>query len=677
MSRFCFGFVTVLIWLLFSSTSLLAQPSSDSQQEQRSSTLLNSDQTRKAQIVAEIEPLVVTATRVETPQSQLTKSVSIATVQERDEQQQYFLPELIDSKPGVYLRRLGGLGQWSNITIRGAGSQHVQYQYNGFPLRDAADTQTTIQYFVEDLYSGSNLKQIEVLKGTQSTLYGSQAMAGVVNILPEKWKRGTGAEIRGEVGEYSTFLGNGRLYHGQDKFFLDLNPIYVTTDGPKNGGDHGFYYDNIGFTAGAGYRITPELSLEFSSLYSDADLALTKTTPRLGADGKVTPNRADPDKHRESLLGQYGLTMNHAASSAWSYSLKGAYTKTQRHYFWSSKDGDHSNYDGSTVYLEAQNNFNITDWLDFLIGLDFERANYDGREPANPSGNDYRAVKYKEHWSNWDAFSLAGLKFLDESLFINVGARFNDHQKFDSKVVAEASVAYLYKPSGTKFHGQIGSGYRTPSLYEIYGGYLWNGTLITIGNPDLEPEESVGYELGVEQAFFNGGLKFGLIGFRTDFDNLIIYDVFKNKYANANEAKAQGFETFLTVKPLSWLKFDAAYTYTESKYKRSDKDQWIRKEYQPRNKLSGLLTMNLPYDFTVSFRGIWVDEKIVPLYDPAFKQVRWEEPSVVVYDAALSYTFMRKYQAYVRVENIFDKDYTESAYIAPGRSVFGGVKLTF
>ena len=65
----------------------------------------------------------------------------------------------------------------------------------------AADTQSTIQYFIEDLYSGSNLKQVEILKGTQSTLYGSQAMGGVVNIIPDKWKRGTGAEIRSEFGE--------------------------------------------------------------------------------------------------------------------------------------------------------------------------------------------------------------------------------------------------------------------------------------------------------------------------------------------------------------------------------------------------------------------------------------------------------------------------------------------
>ncbi len=670
--------VFALLCSLPAPTPLLAQLSAEPQtQESAQEPSTESGRRQTSEAPAEIEPMVVTATRSETPQSQLTKSVSVVTAKDRDVQQQYFLPELLDNEPGVYLRRLGGVGQWSNLSIRGAGSQHVQYQYNGFPLRDAADTQTTIQYFIEDLYSGSNLKQVEILKGTQSTLYGSQAMGGVINIIPDKWKRGTGAEIRSEFGEYNTFLENGRFYHGQEQFYLDFNPIYITSDGQKNGGEHGFYYDNFGFTAGAGYRLSPDITLEFSSIYSSTDLALSKSSPGLDANGEVTPSLADPDKHREGLLAQYGLTMKHDVSPCWSYSLKGAYTETQRHYFWSTLGGDQSNYDGSTAYFETQHNIKITDWLGLLVGLDYELSYYDGREPSNPNANDYSPVSFKEKWASWDAFSLAGFKLLDESLFINLGGRLNDHEKFDPKVVGEVSMAYLYKPSGTKIHGQIGTGYRTPGLYEIYGGYLWNGNLITIGNPDLEPEESVGYELGVEQAILGEILKVGLTWFHTDFDNLILYDGFANRYANASKATAQGFETSLTVRPWPWLKLDAAYTYTDSEYINKDDDRWTRREYLPRNKVTGLLTLKLPYDITASFRTLWQDEKIVPLYDPAFNRVRWEEPSVVTFDAALSYTFLKKYQAYVRVENLADEDYTEGAYIAPGRSVFGGVKLTF
>jgi vitamin B12 transporter len=626
---------------------------------------------------ARMEPVVVTATRVETPLSQVTKSVSVVTPENRDEQQEYFLPELIDNEPGVYLRRLGGPGQWSNISIRGAGSQHIQYQYNGFPLRDAADTQTTIQYFIEDLYSASNLKQVEILRGTQSTLYGSQAMGGVINIISDKWKRGTGAEVRSEFSEFGTFLENGRFFHGQDQFYLDFNPVYITTDGRKNGGDYGYYYENLGFAAGAGFRFTPDITLEFSSLYSDTDLALSKTTPSLDAGGNLVKNTADPDKHREGLLAQHGLTMNHSVSSCWNYSLKGAYTETQRHYFWSPTAGDQSNYDGSTAYLETQHNFRITDWFSLIAGLDYEQSYYDGREPRDPNKGDFSPVLFKKNWYTWDAFGLAGFKLLDESLFLNLGARFNDHEAFDSKLVGEASAAYIFKRLGTKIHAQVGSGYRTPGLYEIYGGYLYQGSLIIIGNPDLQPEKSLGYEFGVEQPVFGERVKLGITWFHTDFDDLITYDGLANKYINADKARSEGIETYATVMPWEWMKLNFAYTYTDSEYERNDQAQWVRREYLPRNKISGALTVLLPHNFTASVKAIWQDEKIVPLYDASWNSVRWVEPSVVTVDAAVTCTVLKKYQAFLKVENLLDEDYTESAYVMPGRTVSGGLKLSF
>lgn len=395
---------------------------------------------------AALEPMVVTATRVETPLSQVTKSVSVVTGEERDAQQDYFIPDLLANEPGVYLRRLGGTGQMSHLSIRGVPSQYIQFQYNGFPLKDEADPQGAFTCFFEDLYSPSNMQRMEILKGTQSTLYGSQAMGGVVDIITDKWKRGTGAEIRSEFGQYGTFVENGRFFHGQDAFYIDFNPIYVKSDGQKFGGTDSFWYNNLGFSGGAGFRITPDITLEFTSLYYDSDLALAQKTPSLDAKGNLLTQTADPDKHREGLSTLYGLTMNHAVSPCWSYSVKGSYAETERHYLWTPKvDGNQSNYDGSTGYLETQQNFQITDWLSVIGGLDFKQANYDGREPKNQAKKDYSPVYYKESWYNWDMFTQASLKLLDESLFLNFGGRLNSPEAFDAKVVGEASAAYLFK----------------------------------------------------------------------------------------------------------------------------------------------------------------------------------------------------------------------------------------
>ncbi len=626
---------------------------------------------------ADLEGVVVTADRIETPLSTLAKSVGVVTAAERDALEQYFLPELLDGEPGVFLRRQGGPGQWSNISIRGAGTQHTQFQYNGMPLRDAADTQSTLQYFIENLFTTGNLERVEVLKGPQSTLHGSQAMGGVVNIIPEKWKQGFGWEIRSEFGDRNTFTENGRVYYGQDMFYLDFNPLLVHSDGEKNGGGNGYNYDNLGFTAGAGIRPGPGMALEFSSIVYDSDVALSRVSPSLDAAGNVITNLADPDKHREGFISQYGLAFTHEVTPVWDYSLKGSYGETERRYFWSNVKGNQSNYDGTTSYLEMQQNLHAAEWLTVIFGADYERSTYDGKEPRNPNAGDYTPVLYEEDWYMYDLFSEARFKFLDESLLLSAGGRFNDHEKFDSQFVGEASAAYIFKQFGTKVRSHFGTGYRTPSLYEIHGGYLSRGRLITIGNPDLKPEESLGYEFGIDQSFLNRKLTLGLTWFHTDFDDLIIHDGFANKYENANEAATEGIETYIDYAPFKWLKLSAAYTYADSRYKDSTTSDDVRKEYLPRNKVSGAV-MVFPFDgVTGAVRVVWQDEKIVPLYDPNYNNVRWREPDVVTVDASLGYKFLDHYEVYMRVENLFDEEYTEGGYLMPGRWLYGGLKLSF
>jgi vitamin B12 transporter len=624
-----------------------------------------------------LEPVVVTATRDETVLSQVTKSISVVTAEEMEEFQQQYLPELIDNTPGVFTRRQGGPGQWTSISIRGAGDQHVQYQYNGLPLRDAADTQSTMQYFIEDLYGGSNLSQVEILRGSNSVLYGSQAMGGVINIVPEKWGKGFGAELRNEVGAHNTFIENGRISYGGKSFFIDINPLYVHTDGEKNGGPYDYSYENRGFTGGAGVRFGEDMALEFSSLYSDSALALSRVFPSLDARGNLIKNIADNDNHRESLLSQYGTAFTHKVSSLWDYAIKGSYGETERHYFWSAVPENQSHYDGDTSDIEMQQNLHLSDWFKLTLGSDYEKAGYRGQEPLSPNAGNYMPVIFNHDWDVWDLFAQGQFAFWDDSLLFNIGGRHNHHEAFDSKSVGEFSAAYIIKPWKTKFHGHVGTGYRTPSLYEIYGGYLFGGNLITIGNPNLKPEESVSYDLGVEQRLMGDKLTLGLTWFRIDFEDLIIYDSTINLYKNATEAVTDGFETYLTLTPCKWFKFNTAYTYVDSEYRDNLTGNWLQREYLPQNKISASATFIPLERLNATLRLVWQDEKIVPLSDPNFLTVRWEEPSVVTVDASVSYRFTKHVEAWVRAENLLDKEYSEGGYAMPGTWVYTGVKLTF
>ena len=384
-----------------------------------------------SQAVHKAEDIVVTASRSETLLKETTKSIDIVSSEDRDELQQYFLPKVLDNEPGVFLRTLGGLGQWSNISIRGAGPQYTQYQYNGMPLRDAADTQSTLQYFIGDMFSSSNLDRVEILKGTNSTLYGSQAMGGVVNMIPQKWQAGPAAEWRNEFGPNKTYLTNGRAAYGQDKYYVDFNPMYVTTDGENYGGPDGFWYRNTGATFGGGVKPTDKTSLELNGIFSDSDLALG-SSPSLDSRGNLVIQQAYADQHREGQLYQLGLNWNQTISSFWDYSLKGSQGETERHYFWSYSNGDQSNYDGETSHLEMQHNLHINPWLTLNLGADYEESVYDGQEPRDVYAGDYTPISFHESWGNKDAFGQAQIALLDRSLFINLGSRYNDHDEFDS-----------------------------------------------------------------------------------------------------------------------------------------------------------------------------------------------------------------------------------------------------
>ena len=629
------------------------------------------------QVTKTVNEMVVTATRSATSLQETTKSIAIIGADERDDQQQYFLPDLLDNQPGMYVTKLGGLGQWTNLSIRGTGAQYTQYQYNGMPLRDAADTQSTIQYFLQDMYSGSNLDRVEILKGTNSTLYGSQAMGGVVNIIPQKWQSGLKAEWRNEVGPNSTYIGNARIAYGMDKYYIDFNPMYITTDGEKYGGKNGYYYDNTGATFGAGVKPTDSTSLEFTGIFGSSDLALGKS-PSLDASGNLIKNHAYSDQHREGELYQLGLNGTQAISSLWDYTLKGTHGGTERHYFWSTTPGDQSNYDGKTTYIETQQNLHLNNWLTLNIGADYEKSDYDGKEPKNKYAGNYTPVIFDESWGNKDVFSQAQLVFMDRSLFINMGGRYNDHDEFDGEAVWETSAAYIFKATDTKVHGHVGTGYRTPSLYEIYGGYLSGGNLVTIGNPELTPEKSIGYELGLDQSFAEGKVKIGATYFSTYFDDMIIFDNTEFRYANASEGESSGVETFVSLQAFEMVRFDLGYTYTDSRYK-ADKNatDWTRKEYLPRNKVDFIVTFFPVEKLTMAVDIKWHDEQIVPLNDASYTKVRWEEESVTTVHLSTTYKVMQNIDLFARVDNLFDKDYTESGYCMPGISVYGGIKLHF
>ena len=201
--------------------------------------------------------------------------------------------------------------------------------------------------------------------------------------------------------------------------------------------------------------------------------------------------------------------------------------------------------------------------------------------------------------------------------------------------------------------------------------------MITVGNPDLEPETSTSFEFGVDQAFLDRRITIGATLYRTNFDSLIIFDGFTMRYDNASKAKTQGVEAYANLMPCRWFGMTLAYTYADSEYRDYNSNEWVEKEYLPPHKLNATFSF-YPIDGLVAwFRVAWRDDQIVPLYDSSYNQVLWEEPGVTTVDAAVSYKLVEHCEVWLRVDNLFNKEYTESGYTMPGAWVYGGVKISF
>ena len=174
LTAFCLALQTYSGLAQGQTTAVTDSTTPEKQGKDTTATDKEKEEKAKAEQSYTIEPVVVTATKTATPLSEVTKSVSVVTNKDMETQQQTSIPEALDIVPGVMVQNQGGPGQYSTVNIRGASSQYVQFQYNGFPLRDASDTQTSFQYLEGDLFGQSGINRIEVLNGTNSVLYGSQ-----------------------------------------------------------------------------------------------------------------------------------------------------------------------------------------------------------------------------------------------------------------------------------------------------------------------------------------------------------------------------------------------------------------------------------------------------------------------------------------------------------------------
>lgn len=611
--------------------------------------------------MTELEGVTIySANRTPTDAAKVGSSVEVITEKELEGRSQTYVKDYLETLPGVNFSQNGPPGTTSTISLRGAYGRYVKVLVDGIDISDPSGPQTAVSF--EHLLVG-DVSRIEVLKGSQSTLYGGEAVGGVISIETKAaQKPGFSQRGNAEYGAFNSFRGAYTAgYAAADGSNVSFTVQGVDSDGfsAAAAGTEDDGYRNLTVSGRGEYFISPAVKVFFAARSLDARIDYDNAYDSYG----VWPNSIYV--LNDSFV--YGTTRQQAGRAGTEISLLGgAFVNTlsvqgmevQRDNFEQGL-GRTSWYDGDRIKGEYKGVLTFNDKLSLLAGADWERTGADNPELVDRITADIGGVYAQLMMEPIPGLVLTG------------GGRVDDHSDFGRFNTYRLTGAYLVPGTETKLHASLGTGFRAPSLDELYGSY---GFAPDYGNPSLEPEESKSWDAGVEQGFLRGKLKVGATYFVLDTDNLIIYNSncgFPGALCNENlpgTTHRSGVELTAAALVSEGVAVRAGYTYTDTET--AEHERLIR---VPRHNFVVGVDLEPLDKVELNVTAKYVADTLDDSYD-ARGVLSLED--YVLLSAKASYEFQPGWKAYVRGENLLDEDYeTIIGYGTAGVSVYGGIQM--
>ena len=609
----------------------------------------------------EINEMLVTATRTNIALDKVGgNSVTVITSDEIEARRQNSVAELLKTIPGISLVGTGGPGTATSVFTRGADSKNTLILMDGIMLNDVSGANRSADIGSINL---DDIEQIEVIRGAMSVMYGSNATAGVINIITKKGKKTPSASAQFEAGSYGTWKAGVNAAGATEKMNFALSASKTEIQGFSIANDRNDHipqgestdekdgYENITLSANAGVTITDNFNINGMIRHLDSDLDMDANNWAGYAE--------DSDDRAESrqTLGKIEVNnnfFNNFLNSKFSW-LAGQQT---REYF--ENRSRTSTYDGDnqTFSWQGDLNFNLQT---LSIGACYYEESMESESFGSWSSKfNKKTVDTKSYWIQDQIMPL-------DNLVIIAGVRMDDHDAFGTKTTFRVAPSYTIAASGTTLKASYGTGFRAPSLYELYDP--------SYGNPDLDAEKSNGWDMGFEQNLMNDTITMGITYFSMDYDDRIDFDMTTWKYTQADgQTKTRGVESFVGWDPVDNLNFMLSYTYTDTED--PDGEKLVRR---PENKVC----LNTRYGFLdkglVNLDLQWVDERKASAYanDKNGNPVKTLDAYTLV-NLAASWKFNNHVLLFGRVDNLFDEFYEEAfGYATAGVSAYAGIKLTY
>ncbi|NNG82352.1 TonB-dependent receptor [Acinetobacter sp. ANC 5378] len=503
------------------------------------STTAYAQQTSEATVNATLETLVVTASRTEEKIKDVPARISVIDQNSIERNPIFNLSDEVQKDPSIFMKQYGGLGQTTDISIRGTKSNHTLVLKDGARLNSQNHFSALFPTFIDT----SDIKQIEILKGPASVQYGTDAIGGVVQMITTTPSKNSGfiTGIYAENKTYKTIAGADLV---QDNFYAQIRGQRLETDGTRildhQNKNQKASYNQKGYSAKVGYDNKDALKANISISENEGgnqfyDWKTRQNHAKRFFENRLINSNIEYDLHDD-------LTLSARFSN---------FVDNQN-----VKDSEPDHFDTENNEGDLNLRWSLTPQQNILLGSTYLKSDFKSNSIKNTKQNIDSVGYYLQH------------QHKSEKLNTQVGIRTEDNELFGTHTVGQGAIRYQVLPT-TSIYANIGSAFKTPSLTELY--YFVEGSYPTYGNPDLKPEKSISYEIGLDQKI-NNHLTAYLSTYHTNIKNLIVTDYLgqnKSSFTNLDKSEVNGGELGFKWKNQD-LFFTTEYAYADSKNKKTN-----------------------------------------------------------------------------------------------------------
>lgn len=487
---------------------------------------------------SQLNTVVITATKFAKKQSETGKVLTVISREQIDRNLGRTVTDVLNEQAGILINGAGSNpGKNKELYFRGATSQYTTILLDGIPVADA--TGLTGNAIDLRLLPIDAIERIEVLRGTQSTLYGADAIAGVINIITRK---GSGKPVNGfgnlAWGSNRSIKGTAGLHGQHENVDYNIAFTHFETDGiseaapfdtvknpkfDKDGYKQNSLMANVGIQATENLRLTPFIIFsDYTSRY-DGGSFLDAANNNNKSNMLHTGMRGMYDLGKGKLHANFGYQkVNRRDESSWGT----------------------THLDGRAYFGELYGHYDINNWLQALAGVEYRKAELLDTAQFQTAPYGIRSQYNTSPYVSLFIKNLHGFSF-------EAGGRYTLHSQFGNHFTYSINPSYLIREK-VKLFVNISTGFKAPTLTSLYSSW---------GNEHLKPEKATSYEGGVQTSLLQDKLDLRVVGFKRDIKDVISY--INYRYLNYNQQKDKGVEVELTVHPVKGLDIKAFYTYVD------------------------------------------------------------------------------------------------------------------